>query len=208
MRRGIAIAGALCAVLVVSGCTPRFEGKIKGKQISENKVQVKFKVCQRQIFKNDCSTSARQQRGEEGAIFHLLAFRIPEGTGARQTFRNRTGELVYERSNSYGRELTDKAPTPNGTEWVGYISEDLSGQEPDIVRYKVKFRLPNNAGSKFEYRPVTGYAFREDKSNEPPAVRCGDSAFNPGEDKNANAQCITDPTKRRQVKKSKKIRLD
>lgn len=207
MRKAFAITVAAAAVLVITGCTPRFVGPIKGKQISDEKVQVKFKICQREFGSDDCSTTKGRQRGDTH-YFHLIAVRVPRGTKAPELFRNRGGELIYERSPSYAGELRELAPTPNRTRWFGYISEDLEGQQPDIARYKLKFKLPDDPGDEFKYRPVTGYAFSEGTTGEPPRVECGDHMSDPSKESNPNASCVTDPTKRRRVRKSKTINLD
>ena len=208
MRRGIAIAVALGAVVLIAGCTPKFNGPIKGKQLSDSKVQVKFKVCVRELGTDECGPPPEPKpraRGDE-AYRHLLAFRVPKGTGTQRSFKSKVNEFRYTRSGSYARELKRLAPTPGGTKWYGYMSEQLVGEElSSRDRYKLKFGLPDDPGERFKYRPVTGYAFGPAGDF---AVDCGDDAFDPSEESNPNGVCISDPTTRREVRRSLKIKLD
>jgi hypothetical protein len=195
-------------VLLIAGCTPMFNGPIKGKQISENKVQVKFKVCQRDNATGECEApEARSSRGET-TYYHLLGFRVPKGTKAPDAFSSKLNNLGYERSGSYARELKDLAPTPEGTKWFGFVSEGLAGDElQPRDRYKVKFKLPDDPGDVFKYRPVTGFTAAS-APGDPPPVECGDDLFEPSKESNPNASCSTDPTKRRKIRRSKRIPLD
>ena len=202
MRKGIAISAGLAAVLLVAGCTPKFDGKIAGKQINENKVQIKFKICVRASEGNECAAPApRQARGEED-YFHLLAFRVPRGTDAPEDFSTRDGNVDYTRNRSYGRELRDLAPTPDGTRWFGFVSDAIGEDDPERTRYRLRFGLQDDPGKVFKHRPVTGFGISNGQ------IDCGDDAFEPSKSEDVNTVCISDPTKRRRVRKSLKIELD
>ncbi len=207
MRRGISVALLVAAAVVIAGCTPKFDGKIKGVQKGANKVQVKFKICLREFNSNRCSDEpperGQARRGDQ-EFRHLIAFRAPKGTKAPARFKSGASNVIrYSESVQYGKQLEAKgAPTPRGTEWFGYISKPVGSQSPR-ARYRVKFGLPNNPGKRFKYRPVTGYAVTEPGENK---VNCGENAFDSGE--SGNAACITDPLKRKRVRKSLTIKLD
>ena len=207
MRRGIAIVAALSAILLAAGCTPKFD-KIVGKTKGDDKVKVKMTICVRDVSEDVCNDEApRQQRGDQ-ELRHLIAIRAPKGTEVPDKFKTvSTSEkgvtIRYSRSASYANQLRKKAPTPDGTKWHGFISRPIE-IAPDRARYKVIMGLPDDPGSKFKYRPVTGYAGTDPGESR---INCGESIFG-GEENGGNAVCASDPTTRAEVRRSLKINLD
>ena len=207
MRRGIAIVAALSAILLVAGCTPKFD-RITGKTKGADKVKVKFTICVRDISEDVCVDEAQPRKRGESQLRHLIAIRAPKGTDVPDKFKtvstSKDGVTIrYNHSRQYSNQMRKKAPTPDGTKWYGFISKPLA-TAPDRAKYKLIMGLPDDPGKKFKYRPVTGFAGTDPGQDK---VNCGQSIFG-GEDNGGNAICASDPTTRKEVRKSLKIKLD
>jgi hypothetical protein len=205
MRRGIAIVSVLAGILLITGCTPRFD-KIVGKTKGDDKVKVKFTICVRDFDNKDPEVCAddpeaeSRQRGSED-INHLIAIRAPKKTDVPNTLRTvATSEgqssISYTKSGQYKSELRQNVPTPEGTKWYGFISEPLT-DVPVRARYKLIMGLPPDPGRKFKYRPVTGFTANESGEKN---VDCPDPFEESG--------CVTDPQERSEIRRSLKINLD
>jgi hypothetical protein len=205
MRRGIAIVSVLVGILVITGCTPRFD-KIVGKTKGDDKVKVKFTICARDFGNKDpdvCAdeTPREAQRGDE-EFNHLIAIRAPRKTDVPAGFTTLATEggqasISYTKSGQYKSELKDNVPTPEGTKWYAFISEGIA-DVPDRARYKLIMGLPPDPGRKFKYRPVTGFAINSPGERN---VSCDDPSFE-------ESGCVTDPQTRAEIRKSLKINLD
>lgn len=203
MRRGIAIVSVLVGILLVTGCTPRFD-KIVGKTKGDDKVKVKFTICVRDFGNKDpevCADDPEAERRRGSDLNHLIAIRAPKKTDVPDSFRTvATSEgqasVSYTKSGQYRSELKNNEPTPEGTKWYAFISEPLT-DAPVRARYKLIMGLPDDPGKKFKYRPVTGFT-----ANEPgeKTVDCPDPFEESG--------CVSDPTDRAEIRKSLKINLD
>jgi hypothetical protein len=202
MRRGIAIVSVLAGILVITGCTPKFD-KIVGKTKGDDKVKVKFTICVREFGPDDvCADEAPReaQRGDE-EFNHLIAIRAPRKTDVPEGFTTLATEggqasISYTKSGQYKSELKNNVPTPEGTKWYAFISEGIA-DVPDRARYKLIMGLPPDPGRKFKYRPVTGFTLND------PGQRTVDCS-EPFED----SGCVTDPQTRAEIRKSLKINLD
>jgi hypothetical protein len=219
MRRagnaGLGVAVGACA-LVLGGCVG-FDGKPRGKQVSEDKVRVKFEVCA--AGEPGCSD---QGPSGSGSYRLLVGLRAPEGTDAPAEIRpvGRPERLQIDRP--YQRQLNELAPAPGDARWIGYSSKafDYAAAraqsdaprrvprgtgEPSSARFRITLGLPREIGRKFRWRPVVGFMGVSEAEPEDARVRCGDDPYN--QTGNANATCIDTPETAAETRESFRIRL-
>ena len=200
-KAGTAVALAGVA-LGLGGCV-EFEGPIKGKQISEEKVKIGFRICDDRT--SECNPAPMEMRGpaaDETRV--LIAVRAPKGTDMPNNFTPKGVDVVFSGSGSYGSELNDKAPRKDEEKWYGYRSEPINEVAETEARFRLKLGLPRDAGKTFKFRPVVGY------QDGPPrdSVTCAEDPREPFNDGDTEIVCIDDPTKGRQLRKSIEIKLD
>jgi hypothetical protein len=203
MRRAALVGiGVAIAALAFSGCVV-FKGPIKGKQVSEHRVQVKFAICAEAEDSGECyvPAPARGSVGDPDQDRVLLGFRIPDGSKAPRTFTSRAG-ASFERSPSYTTELNARAPGPERQKWVGYVSPPASEAGPLQARFKIRFRLPRRPGRAFRYRPVAGGYKAEPNAD----VVCAPDLYDYTDE--IRTTCISDPQGPNRTRRNLKIPLD
>jgi hypothetical protein len=205
MRRAATVGvGLAMAALALSGCV-LFKGPIKGKQVSEHRVQVAFTICAESEDSGECFVpKPRAARGDTQPRL-LMAFRVPKRTKTPDTITPLRGDGLLEREDAYTQELNDRAPRRPGYRWFGYISSaPVSKKGPLQARFRVRFRLPRHPGKVFKYRPVLGgYS---DTPGEP--VDCADDLWDHDNGATGNSVCIDAPQGPRKTRKSLRIPLD
>jgi hypothetical protein len=203
----VALAFAGLAALL-SGCLV-FKTPVKGKQISQKKVQVKFKICESSApgESGGCANLGNSGEGAESdeSARPLLGFRVPKGTRLPPQIRSSQDfPIVLRRETSYKQELNAKAPKNANFKYFGYRGDLFAGGGDSRDReatFKVKMRLPKGYDRKnFKVRPVVG-AQAVDTGGP---VDCGPSVFDA--QTGANAICIDSPAPGQM--KNVRIKLD
>ena len=214
-KAGLGVAVGACA-LALGGCVG-FDGEPRGKQVSDEKVRVKFEVCA--AGEPGCSD---QGPSGSGSYRLLVGLRAPEGTDAPAKIRpvGRPERLRIDLP--YQRQLNELAPAPGDARWIGYSSRAFEygagraqgeaprrvprgAGEPSSARFRVTLGLPREIGRKFRWRPVVGYAGVSDTEPEDARIRCGDNPYS--QTGNANATCIDTPETAEETRESFRIRL-
>ena len=195
----VALAGV---ALVLTGCV-EFQGDVKGKQISNDEVRVKFKICD--DINPNCNPEPMEiaRRGAEETKV-LLAFRTPKGTDMPKDVRPKGIDITFNGSNSYTDEMNAKAPRKPNEKWHGYISEDITGQSAAEAKFKLVLGLPNKPGKSFNYRPAVGYVDGAPESS----VTCAEDVQDGFDDGDTDFVCVDDPEEPVELGKSLKIPLD
>ena len=196
VRGRIAIAGlaSLALAAVFSGCVV-FTAPPTVKQVKKQpKVKVMFEVCL-----SDPDEGSGCQDGGNSGVYNgpnemrlLVAFRVPKGTKAPQSFEPKSVEtdnpptdtLVLSRDASYKRELNQKAPrNAKKFKYLGYSSNGIdvpseTGGLNAVARFAVKMTVPQDrVGKRFKVRPVVGtYEVSEDQPVDEP-IDCGPDPF-------------------------------
>ena len=197
-------AAALAGVaLVLTGCV-EFQGNVRGEQISEKEVKVKFKICDDTT--TDCNPEPMEaRRGAGGDSTHvLLAFRTPKGTKVPKNFKPKGIDIKFSPSGSYSDEMNEKAPRKDSEKWHGYISQDITSEDAEEAKFKLVLGLPNDPGNAFKYRPVVGYVDGSPES----AVTCAEDVQDSFDDGDTIFVCVDDPEDPVELEKSLKIPLD
>lgn len=191
---GIAVA-VLAVGMALSGCIG-FKGTPHGKQKGEHSVQVSFKGCAG--GSDGCSDTGDSDNGD---LRFLAAVRVPQGTVGPLSIKPKGLDVKLKPDQSYGDELTEKAPTPDGTIWMAYSSKvfDWEG-DPGAAKAVMKFGLPNHPGKVFRYRPVLGYV-QTTVDDDP--IDCGDNVFS-----GLGTVCVDAPDTEDEAAKNLKIKLD
>jgi hypothetical protein len=200
VRKGIAVGiGLAVAAMALSGCVT-FKGPIRGKQVSEHRVQVRFAICAEDEAKGGCYVPPDTRGDKEARV--LLAFRVPKGTGVPKVFQSRAGS-EFVRLAVYTQELNARAVRRPSQKWVGFVSaQTVSEAGPLQARFRVRFRLPDHPGDVFKYRPaVGGY-------NAPPFPEhgCAPDLYDYSDEN--HTICIDDPQSVEQTRRSLRIPLD
>jgi hypothetical protein len=189
-RRFGALVGLLVAGTLLSGCVA-FKG-LSATQggVVGGAVTIQLTICANEPAPADhpgCELATnRPFVAPSDAYQVLLAFRLPAGMTAPDSFASTAGEaLTFTRNASYERELDRLVPAGEGRVWIGYLSSPytLAYAAGDPARQSTvapAFGLPRPAdGDAFHgplaFRPVVGGREIGD-SGEPQAgdpVACG-----------------------------------
>ena len=198
-KAGAAVALAGVA-LVFTGCV-EFQGQIKGKQISDDEVKVKFTICDDVAA---CDEPREASRRGDDSTHVLIAFRTPKGTDMPKDFQPKDIDITFNGSSSYTAEMNAKAPRKDNEKWHGYVSENIAGESATEAKFKLVLGLPNNPGNQFKYRPVVGY------QNGLPSdtVTCAEDVRDGFDDGDTDFVCVDDPDTNPELNKSLKIELD
>ncbi len=188
------------AAIGLTGCV-EFQGDIKGKQISDDTVKVKFTICD---DVSACDEPMEASRRGDNSTHVLIAFRTPKGTDMPKDFEPKGIDITFNGSGSYTAEMNAKAPRKDNEKWHGYISEDIAGESATEAKFKFVLGLPNNPGNTFKYRPVVGY--QDGMPSD--AVTCAEDVQDQFDDGDTDFVCVDDPETNPELNKSLKIELD
>ena len=192
---------AAVAAVVLAGCVG-FDGKPTGKQISPQKVQIKFKVCRA----GDTKTCSDQGDWDSDNVRLLIGLRAPKGTDVPGSFTPVGSDVGFVSFRPYARQLNELAPKRDGYRYFGWVSDESRTGDawPATGRFRLKLGLPNDPGRRFRFRPVVGY--QEVGAKGPPRLDCGPNAYSQEED--ANATCVDAPDTPADTRPSIKVPLD
>jgi hypothetical protein len=198
-----AAAAAVLAgtALGLSGCVA-FDGPIKGKQISDDQVKVKFTICD--DIETECNDEPMARQRGTNEVHLLIGIRAPKGTDVPKDFSPKGIDVLFSGSESYTAEMNTKAPHKASEKWFGYISEDIDARPENTAKIKLVLGLPHNPGNSFKYRPVVGYV------NGPPSdtVVCAENVQDSNQVESTDTVCVDDPGTPEELAKSLKIDLD
>lgn len=198
------VVGALAVVL--NGCVA-FDGEIEGKQISDDKVKIKFAVCydgssgSGETCEDIPDNRARGPQPSETKV--LLAFRMPKGTVAPESFEPKNLNVEFTPHKRYSKQLDRKAPRKAGEKFFGYVSEPIENIN-SRGEFALRFGLPDKPGKVFAYRPVVGYQNGAPNNK----VRCESNVTQSKSKNNTTWQCVDDPSTQEVLQKNLKIELD
>jgi hypothetical protein len=211
MRRFVlAAVGAVGSAVLIGGCVG-FDGKPQGKQLSRQKVQVKFAVC----AASGTPTCTEQGNTEDALVRLLVGVRAPKGTGLPARFTAVGREEVFTRDRRYQRQLNELAPTPGKSRWTGWVSEPFpftggfpippfEPPDPASAKFRLNLDLPDGIGKRFRWRPVVGYQ-EVTEMEPPPPIDCGESIY--GDMGESTATCADTPDNDRQTRRAFSIKL-
>jgi hypothetical protein len=198
-------AGAVVALVGVAlglaGCV-EFERPIKGKQVSDDEVQVRFKICDDISANCNPEPMARHRGDSETRV--LIAIRAPRGTDMPTGFTPKNTEVLFSGSNSYSAEMNAKAFHKDSDKWHGYISEDISGNDKDKAKFKLVLGLPHDPGGSFKFRPAVGYV----NGGQTDTVTCAEDPRNDFNDGDTEYVCVDDPDTKKELRKNIPVKLD
>jgi hypothetical protein len=150
-------SGALVALL--SGCLV-IKGSPEAKQISDNEVRVKIRICASAGEGTDCPDGNKGPfiPEETGTIEVLAGLRVPKGTKVPKTVKANQVDLTLDRDADFKRELNQVAPKGNHYKWFGYSGEGTFDADSPDARVKFILELSKKFDSKkFKYRPTVGW---------------------------------------------------
>jgi hypothetical protein len=155
----------------------------------------------------DC-TSQPNVSGYQVFTNVLMAFRVPDGVAAPDSFSDTAGAsgITFTRDDTYSKSLTDvttaRGEMPAGEKWVGYIS----GTSPNLptgstFTFKPHFKLLSGAdGSAFRgpftYRTVVGLFWKSSAAGPHPISCASDPRVyggSPGSTTDDGTLCINSP---------------
>ncbi|TML34418.1 MAG: hypothetical protein E6G29_10435 [Actinobacteria bacterium] len=213
--------GAIGAAVVLSGCIVFKVEPVAVQNQTLGSVHVTIVACASRSSGSPSQPMGSCPRtGNSGAdvrdgdvVQVLLAFRIPNGSTAPNTFSSSsTGptnpgpQLNFAKSATYTSELQRLNPAPEGFRWVGYISQAFTYQPSGEQNFtaSLDFGLPAGRGGHpfggpFAWRPVVGARRLTDLTHASDPVNCtpisdlGSDATAPGTAPGASWICIDDP---------------
>jgi hypothetical protein len=146
---------------------------------------------------NGCPVSNQPGGGSPTNV--LIAYRVPDGTGAPDTLDATTAgpPITFTQDQSYTDSLNSVAAAPSGEHWVGYKGDQSLG--PDIT-VTGRFTLPKPAGGKpfqgpFKYRTVVGFQHLNSQTPPQDPVVCNSDPTQPSppNSNGTSAVCIDYP---------------
>jgi hypothetical protein len=146
------------AALVLAGCTlPTIDSQTAAQKNVIGGVEIDTTLSGCPFAISGCGAATDDQ--------FLLAYRVPQGTSAPDSFNSTSGPaLTFRKSSSYTSEVQRLQPAPAGQEWVGYVSDPFSiavSPNPTVGTVGPVFGLPRPADGSpfagpFTYRTIAG----------------------------------------------------